>query len=199
MIVYRGMDKKFFSYSGPTSMGKSFVVQTYVQEQVKNGSTENYAILVPTKALINEVKSNLIGALQEVLKEKNYRVVTAAGDLVLQQDHHFIFVMTPERLHHMMIERENIHIDFLFIDEAHKISAPRRQKHILFQGNDSTAKNAAASYDCAGFSKYSESGSISENYTGRRVWRDEQVGISVRSCLPVQVLLGYPFPERLFL
>lgn len=117
------MDKKFFSYSGPTSMGKSFVVQTYVQEQVKNGSTENYAILVPTKALINEVKSNLIGALQEVLKERNYRVVTSAGDLVLQQDHHFIFVMTPERLHHMMIERENIRIDFLFIDEAHKISA----------------------------------------------------------------------------
>lgn len=123
MIVYRGMSKKFFSYSGPTSMGKSFVVQTYVQEQVKNGSTENYAILVPTKALINEVKSNLIGALQGVLKDRNYRVVTAAGDLVLQQDHHFIFVMTPERLHHMMIERENIRIDFLFVDEAHKISA----------------------------------------------------------------------------
>lgn len=123
MIVYRGLDKKFFSYSGPTSMGKSFVVQTYVQEQVKNGSTENYAILVPTKALINEVKSNLIGALQEVLKARNYRVVTSARDVVLQQDHHFIFVMTPERLHHMMIERENIHIDFLFVDEAHKISA----------------------------------------------------------------------------
>ena len=123
MIVYRGMDKRFFSYSGPTSMGKSFVVQTYVQEQVKNGSTENFAILVPTKALINEVKSNLIGALQGILQEKNYRVVTAAGDLVLQQDHHFIFVMTPERLHHIMIERDNIRIDFLFIDEAHKISA----------------------------------------------------------------------------
>ena len=87
---------------------------------------------MPTKALINEVKSNLIGALQEVLKEKNYRVVTAAGDLVLQQDHHFIFVMTPERLHHMMIERENIHIDFLFIDEAHKISI----KEVTFPGRD---------------------------------------------------------------
>lgn len=59
-------------------MGKSFVVQTYVQEQVKNGSTENFAILVPTKALINEVRSNLIGALQKYLKEKNYRIVTSA-------------------------------------------------------------------------------------------------------------------------
>lgn len=122
MIVYRGMNKKAFSYSGPTSMGKSFVVQTYVQEQVKSGSTENFAILVPTKALINEVRSNLIGVLQKYLKEKNYRIVTSAGDLVLKQEHHFIFVMTPERLHHMMIERENIRIDFLFIDEAHKIS-----------------------------------------------------------------------------
>ncbi len=123
MIVYRGLKNKFFSYSGPTSMGKSFVVQTYIQEQIKSGSTENFAILVPTKALINEVRSNLIGALQGVLKECNYRVVTAVGDLVLQQNHHFIFVMTPERLHHMMIERNNIRLDFLFIDEAHKISA----------------------------------------------------------------------------
>lgn len=123
MLVYRGMDKKFFSYSGPTSMGKSFVVQTYIQEQIKNGSTENFAILVPTKALINEVRSNLINALQAELKERNYRVVTAAGDLALQQDHHFVFVMTPERLLHMMIERGSINIDFLFIDEAHKISA----------------------------------------------------------------------------
>lgn len=121
MLVYRGMKEKFFSYSGPTSMGKSFVVQTYIQQEIENGSTDNFAILVPTKALINEVRSNLIGALQTKLKELNYRIVTASGDLVLQQNHHFVFVMTPERLLHMMIERENIQIDFLFIDEAHKI------------------------------------------------------------------------------
>lgn len=123
MMVYKGLKEKFFSYSGPTSMGKSFVVQTYIQQQIENGSTENFAILVPTKALINEVKSNMIGVLQGKLKDLNYRVVTASGDLVLQQDHHFIFIMTPERLLHMLIERENICIDFLFIDEAHKISS----------------------------------------------------------------------------
>nr|DAX71918.1 MAG TPA: Chromatin remodeling complex ATPase [Caudoviricetes sp.] len=123
MMVYKGLEEKFFSYSGPTSMGKSFVVQTYIQQQIENGSTENFAILVPTKALINEVKSNMIGALQGKLKDLNYRVVSASGDLVLQQEHHFIFIMTPERLLHMLIERENICIDFLFIDEAHKISS----------------------------------------------------------------------------
>lgn len=123
MLVYKGLKEKVFSYSGPTSMGKSFVVQTYIQQQIENSSKDNFAILVPTKALINEVRSNMIGVLQDKLKELNYRVVTASGDLVLQQDHHFIFIMTPERLLHMMIERDNINIDFLFIDEAHKISA----------------------------------------------------------------------------
>lgn len=123
MKVYYGMKEKFYSYSGPTSMGKSFVVQTFIQQQIENGSTDNFAILVPTKALINEVRSNMIGVLQNKLKALNYRVVTASGDLVLQQNHHFIFIMTPERLLHMMIERENININFLFIDEAHKISA----------------------------------------------------------------------------
>ena len=122
--VFEQLKGKFFSYSGPTSMGKSFVVQTYIKKQIEDPEVKpiNYAILVPTKALINEVRSNIIGSLQTKLKELNYRVVTAAGDIVLKQDHHFIFVMTPERLHHMLIEQEPIDVDFLFIDEAHKIS-----------------------------------------------------------------------------
>ena len=120
--VYDSLNNKYFSYSGPTSMGKSFVVQTYLKQQIENGSTKNYAILVPTKALINEVRSNIIGSLQEKLQKTNYRVVSASGDIVLQQEHNFVFVMTPERLLHMMIGMPKIKIDFLFIDEAHKIS-----------------------------------------------------------------------------
>lgn len=120
--VYDNLKQKYFSYSGPTSMGKSFVVQTYVEQQVRNGSEDNFAILVPTKALINEVRSNVIGSLKGLLKEKNYRVVSSSGDLVLQQDHHFIFVMTPERMLYTLISMPGMKIDFLFIDEAHKIS-----------------------------------------------------------------------------
>lgn len=123
MLVYQKMNEKYFSYSGPTSMGKSFVVQTYIQQQIEKGSTKNFAIIVPTKALINEVRNNMALALQNKLHRLNYCIVTSSGDLLLQQNHHFIFIMTPERLHHMIIERNNIQIDFLFIDEAHKISA----------------------------------------------------------------------------
>lgn len=121
-IVYDRLNDPYFSYSGPTSMGKSFVVQTFIKEQIEKGSTDNYAILVPTKALINEVRSNLFDSLQNVLIEKDYRIVSAIGEIYLQQDHNFIFVMTPERMHHLLIERQDLTIDFVFVDEAHKIS-----------------------------------------------------------------------------
>ena len=35
--VYDSLKYKYFSYSGPTSMGKSFVVQTYIKQQVESG------------------------------------------------------------------------------------------------------------------------------------------------------------------
>lgn len=65
--VFDRLKGRFFSYSGPTSMGKSFVVQTYIRQQIEaeDSPKHNYAILVPTKALINEVRSSLIGSLQK--------------------------------------------------------------------------------------------------------------------------------------
>ena len=120
--VYDSLSLPYFSYSGPTSMGKSFVVQTYIKQQVLSGVKKNFAILVPTKALINEVRSNIIKELQKDLQTKNYRIVTSSGDLVLKQKHNFVFVMTPERMLHLLIEMPEIKIDFLFVDEAHKIS-----------------------------------------------------------------------------
>lgn len=120
--VYDRLSDPYFSYSGPTSMGKSFVVQTYIKEQIGKGITKNFAILVPTKALINEVRSSMFDSLQNELKDKNYRIVSAIGEIYLQQPHNFIFIMTPERMHHLLIEHCDLQIDFVFIDEAHKIS-----------------------------------------------------------------------------
>ena len=120
--VYDRLGEPCFSYSGPTSMGKSFVVQTYIKERIENGSVVNFAILVPTKALINEVRSNMFDGLQDELTARNYRIVSAIGEIYLQQEHHFIFIMTPERMHHLLIERPDLNIDFVFVDEAHKIS-----------------------------------------------------------------------------
>lgn len=121
--VYDHFKDSYFSYSGPTSMGKSFIMRMFIKQQIFEGNAVNFAILVPTKALINEVSSKIINDLKELLSKCNYRIVTSAGALVLKQQHNFIFVLTPERLLYLLIEKPSIQIDYLFVDEAHKISS----------------------------------------------------------------------------
>ena len=121
--VYDHFNDQSFSYSGPTSMGKSFVMQTFIRNQVIADKGSNFAILVPTKALINEVTSELTKALKGFFTEKDYRIVTSAGAVVLKDYHHFIFIMTPERMAYLLTLYSNMPLDYIFIDEAHKISS----------------------------------------------------------------------------
>lgn len=85
---------------------------------------------MPTKALINEVRGKDIddlgenGNLEKVnyLDRCDYRVVTATIDIALEEEHNFILVLTPERLLYLLTSEPIIQIDYLFIDEAHKLS-----------------------------------------------------------------------------
>lgn len=121
--VFDSMKKERFSYSGPTSMGKSFVMRVFIKEQISNGAKNNFAIIVPTKALINEVSSRIITDLNNLLSQMDYRVITAGGEISLQQKHNFVLVLTPERLLYLLLGNPNFKLDYLFIDEAHKISS----------------------------------------------------------------------------
>lgn len=120
--VYDHFEDGSFSYSGPTSMGKSFVMQTFIKNQIELDKGYNFALLVPTKALINEVTSELTKTLRNYFSEKDYRIVTSAGAVVLKDVHHFIFIMTPERMAYLLTLYRDMPIDYIFIDEAHKIS-----------------------------------------------------------------------------
>ena len=121
--VYDHLNDSYFSYSGPTSMGKSFIMRMFIKEQIMKGVKSNFALLVPTKALINEVSSSIINDLKSMLAENNYKIITSAGALALNEDNNFILVLTPERLLYLMISNPSIEIDYLFVDEAHKISS----------------------------------------------------------------------------
>lgn len=46
-------------------MGKSFIMRMFLKDQVESGIQKNFALLVPTKALINEVTSKIINDLKE--------------------------------------------------------------------------------------------------------------------------------------
>ena len=120
--IYEKFNEPYFSYSAPTSLGKSYIMRTFIREQIAKGRQCNFAIIVPTKALINETTEKLTEVLGPELKEKNYRIVTSAGAMALEEEHNFIFAMTPERLLYLLILMKDIPIEYLFIDEAHKIS-----------------------------------------------------------------------------
>ena len=120
--VYDNLNRPYFSFSGPTSMGKSFLMRMFIKEEISRGVQCNFALIVPTKALINEVRTQTIEDLKEMLQDCNYKVVTAAGDIALEGEHNFILVLTPERLLYLLISKPELRIDYLFIDEAHNLS-----------------------------------------------------------------------------
>lgn len=140
--VMDGFAYQYFSYSGPTSMGKSFVMRMFIKQRILSGQNKNFAIVVPTKALINEVSSKIIDDLKGDLAANDYRVVTAAGALSLQQKHNFILVLTPERLLYLMLDKPDFAIQYLFIDEAHKISSKDKRSPFYYKIVDIlTSKN----------------------------------------------------------
>ena len=120
--IYDKIGEVAFSYSAPTSMGKSFIMQMFIKDQVQHGEKKNFVRIVPTKALINEVRQDTINGLGSLLQEMNYSVVTAASDFSLEEDHNFILVMTPERMLYLLISKPDFKLDYAFIDEAHKMS-----------------------------------------------------------------------------
>ena len=136
--IYNHLNDKSFSYSGPTSMGKSLLMRTFIKDKILNGYKGNFAILVPTKALISEISSNIIQQdLQDELSIKNYKVVTSGNSIFLKQnDLNYIMVMTPERLLYTLISFPDFSIDYLFIDEAHKLSEPDGRATFYFKVTD---------------------------------------------------------------
>ena len=135
-LVYDHLQDDYFSYSGPTSMGKSYIMRMFIKQQILSGARFNFAIIVPTKALINEVRSKITEDLGLSLKEYRYHLVTAAGDAALKvddQDRRYVFIMTPERLLYLLINEPNIKFDYLFIDEAQKASSDDNRSPFYYQ------------------------------------------------------------------
>ncbi len=134
--VYDHLRDDYFSYSGPTSMGKSYIIRMFIKQQILSGSRDNYAIIVPTKALINEVRIKITEDLGLALKVHRYHLVTAAGDAALKIDdtsRRYVFIMTPERLLYLLMNEENTRLDYLFIDEAQKLSSNDTRSPFYYQ------------------------------------------------------------------
>ena len=75
-------------------------------------------------ALITEISTTIQKEdLNGYLSSKKYKVVTNANSIFLKNKNtNFIFVLTPERLLYLLMSYQDLSIDYLFVDEAHKIS-----------------------------------------------------------------------------
>lgn len=121
-----------YSFSGPTSMGKSFIIKAFIRKVIKNIPPENLVILVPTRALINQFTLDLKSELHDLLDRYKYKIATNSNisDLLTEDVYSYILILTPERLISYLSQKNNPSIGFLFVDEAHKLAQEKDSRSI---------------------------------------------------------------------
>ncbi|TMI63713.1 MAG: DEAD/DEAH box helicase [Bacteroidetes bacterium] len=131
-LYQRISESKFFSFSGPTSMGKSFIIKSFIRKAISNSPPENIAILVPTRALISQFSLDLNRELKDLLEHYKYKVITNSniGDMLSNNQVRYLMVLTPERLISYLSNKNNPLIGYLFVDEAHKLATENDSRAI---------------------------------------------------------------------
>lgn len=124
-------DSNHFSFSGPTSFGKSFIMDAFINYIIdERHGVDNIIVLVPTRALINQVSKRL----KVEITHENYRVMThpIVPTMYRRDNAKYVFVFTPERMIAYLSEKNNPLISYLFIDEAQKIIAKKDSRAPLY-------------------------------------------------------------------
>ena len=131
-IFERLKNSNHFSFSGPTSLGKSFIINAYIRFLIEeHRGTDNIVVLVPSRALINQTVQKL---KVEFSDQENYRFLShpVVPMLYRSNETNYIFVFTPERLIAYLSKPDNPKLDYLFVDEAHKVVAEKDSRSPLY-------------------------------------------------------------------
>lgn len=107
-IIKKIRDLQYFSFSAPTSTGKSFVFRHLVSE-----SAGDVVVIVPSRALINEYYDRL-----NSLVDRNTNVLTFVERINTKHSNRNIFILTPERAKDLFKNKEWLNIDLILFDEA---------------------------------------------------------------------------------
>lgn len=125
-------DSNHYSFSGPTSLGKSFIINAFIGHLIKeHRGTDNIVILVPSRALINQT---VVKLKEEFKQEKSYTILAhpTVPPMFKKEGQRYIFVFTPERLISYFSDSSNPKLDYLFVDEAHKTVALKDTRSPLY-------------------------------------------------------------------
>ncbi len=108
-ILKKIKEKQFFSFSAPTSTGKSFVFRNLIKE-----SQNDVIIIVPSRALINEYYDRIV----EIIDIKTVNVLTFVDRINIKHAIRNIFILTPERARELFKNKSWLKIDLFLFDEA---------------------------------------------------------------------------------
>lgn len=98
-----------FSFSAPTSTGKSFVFRQLIES-----SEHDVVIIVPSRALINEYYLNLTNSIID----KSVNILTNVDIINRAHSRKNVFIVTPERCGMLFNHVNELSIDLLLFDEA---------------------------------------------------------------------------------
>lgn len=101
---------KNFSFSAPTSTGKSYVFREIIEDKNK----KDVAIIVPSRALINEYFIKI----RDIIKDKSVNVLTSVEIINKKIAKRNIFILTPERAKDIFKYKQELQLDFVLFDEA---------------------------------------------------------------------------------
>jgi hypothetical protein len=121
-----------YSFSGPTSLGKSFIINAFIRYLIKeHRGTDNIVILVPSRALINQT---VVKLKEEFKQQTSYTILAhpTVPPMFKKEGQRYIFIFTPERLISYLSDPNNPKLDYLFVDEAHKTVALKDTRSPLY-------------------------------------------------------------------
>ena len=108
-ILKKIRDLQYFSFSAPTSTGKSFVFRHLITD-----CSNDVVVIVPSRALINEYYDRL----NSLVDRKTVNVLTFVDRINTKHIHRNIFILTPERAKELFKNKDWLNIDLILFDEA---------------------------------------------------------------------------------
>jgi len=108
-IVQKISQYKNFSFSAPTSTGKSFVFRNIIES-----SKSDIVIIVPSRALINEYYDRVC----KLITDKTVNVLTFVDLINTKHAKRSVFILTPERAKELFKFKDSLNVEMFLFDEA---------------------------------------------------------------------------------
>ena len=126
-------DNNCFSFSAPTSTGKSYVFRNIIYS-----SNHDVVIVVPSRALINEYYYSLC----KFIEDKSVNILTFIDKINVKKAKRNVFIVTPERCKELFKKKDEFVVDIFLFDEA-QLSNEKSSRGLFF---DSIIRRAQKAY-----------------------------------------------------